>query len=55
MHPDTLQEIARQRTTELLREADSKRLAALARPPRSTKSNDRSLLRRLTRHIAIAR
>jgi GAF domain-containing protein len=55
MHPDTLQEIARQRTTELLREADSNRLAALARPPRSTQRNSRSFLRRLTRHIAIAR
>jgi hypothetical protein len=55
MHPDTLQEIARQRTTELLREADSNRLAALARSPGAIERNDRSLFRRLTRNMAIAR
>jgi len=55
MHPDALQEIARQRRTDLNNEAVRHRLATLARAPKTDGTPEQSLLRRFTRHIAIAR
>jgi len=55
MHPDVLQEIARQRTSDLVRDAERHRLAALARPPKRVMRSERSLLRRFARHLAPAR
>jgi len=55
MHPEAVQEIARQRRTDLIHEADRRRLATLARAPKTDGTPEQSLLRRFTRHIAIAR
>jgi hypothetical protein len=55
MHPHALQELARQRTTDLIREADRHRLAARARAPRTDHGLERSLLRRVTRRLAVVR
>jgi len=55
MHPEAVQEIARQRRTDLIDEADRRRLAVLARAPKTDRGPESSRLRRFTRHLAIAR
>jgi len=55
MHPDAMQEIARQRRTDMILEADRHRLAVLARAPKTDRGPEPSRLKRFTRHLAIAR
>jgi len=55
MHPNTMQEIARQRRTDLIHQADLHRLAVLARAPKTDRGSEPSRLSRFTRHLAIAR